>query len=332
MSDWEERAARAIERHDDGVARLPEDGDERQRQLTRMGNAAWAAGLSLLMAGRDEEGREWLLRAAERYRESWPLAPSGSWGRPIGAMKSRLIAGDREGALEDAAWALEAGAAESESPIGRYAAVLAHLVRGDDAEAAGLASALVGRDDFPATVADTLVTLAAGDAAATSARSARCSPTSRRGRVPRGHSCRRHRARAPSRSRHERGLAVDARLAAAPGMSDNRPVLPETRYARSGDVSIAYQVTGDGPFDLVYVPPFVSHVELAWEIPAMTAFFDGLASFSRLIRFDKRGQGMSDRVSGARDARDTHGRRPGGDGCRGIGARGAARAFRRAAR
>ena len=97
-TDWEERAARAIERHDDGAARLPEDGDERQRQLTRMGNAAWAAGLSFLMAGRRDEGAAWLVQAAERYRESWPLAPPGSWGRPIGAMKSRLIAGDRSGA------------------------------------------------------------------------------------------------------------------------------------------------------------------------------------------------------------------------------------------
>ncbi|MDQ3670548.1 MAG: hypothetical protein M3377_09770, partial [Actinomycetota bacterium] len=76
MSDWEERAAQAIARHDDGEARLPDEPDERQRQLTRMGNAAWAAGLSLLMAGRDEEARAWLLRAAERYRESWPEAPA----------------------------------------------------------------------------------------------------------------------------------------------------------------------------------------------------------------------------------------------------------------
>ncbi len=164
MSDWEERAARAIERHDDGAARLPDDADERQRQLTRMGNAAWAAGLSLLMAGRDEEARTWLLRAAERYRESWSDAPAGSWGRPIGAMKSRLIAGDREGALQDARWALEAGAGDSESPIGRYAAVLAHLVLGEDAEAALLAATLHGRNDFPQPVADTLVALAAGDA------------------------------------------------------------------------------------------------------------------------------------------------------------------------
>lgn len=163
--DWEERAARAIERHDDGVARLPDEPDERQRQLTRMGNAAWAAGLSLLMSGRDEEARGWLLRAAERYRESWPDAPPGSWGRPIGAMKARLIAGDVDGAREDARWALEAGAAGSESPIGRYAATLAHLVVGEDAEAAALAAGLQDRDDFPQTVARTIAALAAGDAA-----------------------------------------------------------------------------------------------------------------------------------------------------------------------
>ncbi len=81
-------------------------------------------------------------------------------------------------------------------------------------------------------------------------------------------------------------------------MRDNPRVPPETRYARSGDVSIAYQVTGEGPFDVVHVPPFVSHVELAWQVPGMATFFGGLASFSRLILFDKRGQGMSDRVSG----------------------------------
>jgi len=76
-------------------------------------------------------------------------------------------------------------------------------------------------------------------------------------------------------------------------------VQPETRYARSGDVNIAYQVVGDGPFDLVHVPPFVSHVELSWQVPGTAFFNERLASFSRLIRFDKRGQGMSDPVSGA---------------------------------
>jgi class 3 adenylate cyclase len=74
---------------------------------------------------------------------------------------------------------------------------------------------------------------------------------------------------------------------------------PETRYARSADVSIAYQVVGDGPFDVVFVPPGTSHVELGWEVPGMRAFKEGIASFARLIFFDKRGTGMSDRVAGA---------------------------------
>lgn len=164
MTDWEERAVRAAERHDDGAVRLPKEPDERQRQLTRMGNAAWAAGLSLLMVGRRDEAAAWLLRAADRYRESWPHAPPGSWGRPIGAMKSRLIAGDLDSAREDARWALEAGAAESKSPIGRYAAALAHLVRGEDAEAGRLAATLQSRDDFPQAVTDTLVAVSARDA------------------------------------------------------------------------------------------------------------------------------------------------------------------------
>jgi pimeloyl-ACP methyl ester carboxylesterase len=71
----------------------------------------------------------------------------------------------------------------------------------------------------------------------------------------------------------------------------------EVRYARSGDVNIAYQVVGEGPLDLVYVPGWVSNVELMWEEPAMARFLGRLASFSRLILFDKRGTGLSDRVS-----------------------------------
>jgi class 3 adenylate cyclase/alpha-beta hydrolase superfamily lysophospholipase len=71
---------------------------------------------------------------------------------------------------------------------------------------------------------------------------------------------------------------------------------PRTHYARSGDVHIAYQVVGDGPVDLVYVPGWVSHVEYAWENPGFARTLRRLASFSRLILFDKRGTGMSDRV------------------------------------
>jgi len=71
---------------------------------------------------------------------------------------------------------------------------------------------------------------------------------------------------------------------------------PETRYAKSGDVHIAYQVIGDGPIDLVWVPGWVSHVEYQWENPATARALSRLASFSRLILFDKRGTGLSDRV------------------------------------
>lgn len=73
--------------------------------------------------------------------------------------------------------------------------------------------------------------------------------------------------------------------------------VPETRYAKSGDVSIAYQVLGDGPFDLVHVPMFVSNLELQWEDPAERRYYERLASFCRLIMFDKRGTGLSDRVA-----------------------------------
>ncbi len=72
--------------------------------------------------------------------------------------------------------------------------------------------------------------------------------------------------------------------------------VPQTKYAKSGDVHIAYQVVGEGPLDLVYIPGFVSHVELAWEEPTWARAFRRLASFSRLIKFDKRGTGLSDPV------------------------------------
>jgi pimeloyl-ACP methyl ester carboxylesterase len=75
--------------------------------------------------------------------------------------------------------------------------------------------------------------------------------------------------------------------------------MPETQYARSGDVNIAYQISGEGPFDLVFIPGYVTHLELHWSIPSFVPFLERLSSFARLIRFDKRGTGMSDRVSGA---------------------------------
>jgi hypothetical protein len=128
-----------------------------------MGNAAGAAGLSLLMAGDHDAARSWLLRAAERYRQSHRHAPPGSWGRPIGAIKTRILAGDWQGAAEDARWALDEGAAEAESPIGRYAGTLALLVLERWEEARLLADGLRVHEAFPSDVADALAYIAGDD-------------------------------------------------------------------------------------------------------------------------------------------------------------------------
>jgi len=154
--DWGAEADAAIARYRRGESRGLD-----QRQLTQLGNAAWAAGLCLLMTGRGDEATEWLQRAAGRYRESWEQAPPDSWGRPIAAMKALLLAGDD--ASPAAQWALDAGAAEADSPIGRYAATLACLVLGRNVEARMLAETVVERDDFPRDVADALLMIAGLD-------------------------------------------------------------------------------------------------------------------------------------------------------------------------
>ena len=161
MADWEALQQRARERYEEGEARVPDDPDARQKQLTRMGNAAGAAGLAALMAGAD--GREWFARAAERYRDSWEHAPPESWGRPIGAIKARVLAGDWDGAAADARWALEAGAAETKSPIGRYAAALALAVLGEWDDVRLHADYARTHEAFPNEVADALAFIAAED-------------------------------------------------------------------------------------------------------------------------------------------------------------------------
>jgi len=164
-SGWGAHFERERTRYEDGIARLPgiDDADERQRQLTRIANALYGAGLALLMEGRSAEASERLVQAAERYRESYAGAPPGSWGRPIGAMKARIIAGDWDGAAGDAHWTLDDGAAESASPIGRYAGCLALIVLGRDDSAVDLAESLGGRDDFPKPVAAALHAIAKHD-------------------------------------------------------------------------------------------------------------------------------------------------------------------------
>jgi hypothetical protein len=163
--DWAEHARRQDARYRDGEARLPEaeNQDSRQRQLTRMGNAAAGVGLARLMGGDTEDAREWFARAVQRYRESYELAPPESWGRPIAILKGRMLAGDWDGAESDARWTLEQNAADAESPIGQYAAILALLVLGRDDEARVLADGLRTRDDFPACVGDALAHIAAED-------------------------------------------------------------------------------------------------------------------------------------------------------------------------
>jgi hypothetical protein len=130
--------------------------------------AATGAGLVCLMQGRRAEAAGWLARSAGRFRESHADAPPGSWGRPIGAVKARVLAGDWAGAAADAEWTLEQRSAEAESPIGRYAAALALLVLGRDEEASGLAERLQEEDEeaFPSAVADALAGLARRDAEA----------------------------------------------------------------------------------------------------------------------------------------------------------------------
>jgi hypothetical protein len=167
VPDWGQHVRREQERYLDGEERLPaaNDQDARQRQLARMGNAASGAGLSELMNGNTGSAKEWFAKAVDRYRESFELAPPDSWGRPIAMIKARLLADDWDSAETDARWTLEQGAAEANSPIGRYAAALALLVLARDEEARVLADGLRTRDDFPAGVGDALAFIAAEDPA-----------------------------------------------------------------------------------------------------------------------------------------------------------------------
>src|ERR1700751_1550781 len=130
-----------------------------------MGTAANAAGPALLMAGAPEGAKAWLRNAGDRWRESYAEAPAGSWGRPIGAIKAHVLAGDWEAAGRDAEWTLGEGAANADSPIGKYAGCLALLVVDRWREARVLADDLRTHDGFPTAVADTMAFIAAEDVA-----------------------------------------------------------------------------------------------------------------------------------------------------------------------
>lgn len=163
--NWDEHANREETRYADALARMPDAPDLRQKQLVRAAMTAGAVGLARLMQDRRAEAIGWFVRSAERYRESWPDAPAGSWGRLIGALKARLLAADWSGAESDARWALEQAPAEAGSPIGAYAAALAELVLGKDEVARPLAQSLLEQppEAFPQPVAEALAALAASD-------------------------------------------------------------------------------------------------------------------------------------------------------------------------
>jgi hypothetical protein len=155
---WGATAADKVRRYVDGETRVDDE-----RSLVRQGNVAYAAGLAFLMDG-DPSSAEWLRRAAADWRGSWDLGEGKeSWGRPIGAIKASLLAGDEAAVEELARWTLELGTATAESPIGRYAAALALLAAGRWAEARHVAVSLLERDDFPRDVADALAAISAHD-------------------------------------------------------------------------------------------------------------------------------------------------------------------------
>jgi tetratricopeptide (TPR) repeat protein len=144
----------------DAIARRQQERSEHAQGDVLRGNAAYGAGLALLMAGDAERAREWFGRAVAAYHDSWADAAPDAWGRPIATMKARLLAS--ESAEDEARWALDLGAADAPTAIGHYAAALACLILGEDDDARVHADAIRTRDDFPAPVGDALAMISAG--------------------------------------------------------------------------------------------------------------------------------------------------------------------------
>ena len=167
--EWRVHLTREIRRFRDGRSRLlhavgPAHGRRREQQLMRIGSAAWGAGLALAIERHDEAARVWFHRASTFYRRSLADAEPGAWGRSVGSLKALLLARDRYGAERDAERTLELGALEADSTTARYAATLALLVQGRDAEARTLAGPLAAGDGFPPATGSALVALAEGNA------------------------------------------------------------------------------------------------------------------------------------------------------------------------
>ena len=164
--DWEAKLAWAVAEHERRLGSAVGPDEREDFRLAGIAGASWAAGLAARMAGRRDQARVWLLRAADEYGTSWRAAPPGSCGRPIAMIRCRLIAGDDEGARRDAEAAIESGAVDTPGPIGGYCAALALLVLGHDGDAEIVAVRIADEGLEPAAVADALGALARADGAA----------------------------------------------------------------------------------------------------------------------------------------------------------------------
>ena len=160
--DWVEKQAWAEREHElRSAARGVEERED--LRLAGIAGASWAAGLAAAMAGDGSTSAELLRRAADEYVTSWHAAPPRSWGRPIAALRCRLLAGDESGVRGNAEAALLEGAPEGAGPIAAYCAALAFLVLERDDEAAVQAERAVGEGLEPVAVAEALGALARRD-------------------------------------------------------------------------------------------------------------------------------------------------------------------------
>ncbi len=161
--NWGAKRAWAAAEHEERSSRPPEDGQREDFRLAGVAGASWAEGLAALMLGAEADAARLLRRSADEYRVSWAAAPPGSWGRPIAAMRCRLMAGDGEGLEADAEATLAEGSAAAPGSIAAYATALALLALHRDEEALPIARSLQERDDFVRPVADGLAALASAD-------------------------------------------------------------------------------------------------------------------------------------------------------------------------
>jgi hypothetical protein len=162
--DWAGYLEAALRRHDERAGSAAAPGERDDLRLGGVASASWSAGLAALMLGQPDRARGVFRSAADEYVASWDAAPAGSWGRPIAALKCRLLADDREGARREAERTLAEGALPAETDPQRYAGTLALLVLGRDSEAAEAAAGF--GSEFPGDVAAALSALGGGDAAA----------------------------------------------------------------------------------------------------------------------------------------------------------------------